>query len=81
MARSLRYEASGAVCHVMARGDGGREVFEEDKDRFDWLDRSGEVCGTECWTQWRMSFEQNAGRVREDPKIGRKAKRLDKAVD
>ena len=26
--------------------DDGREVFEEDKDRDDGLDRLGEVCGT-----------------------------------
>ena len=35
MARPLRYEGAGAVYHVMARGDGGKDVFEEDKDRFD----------------------------------------------
>ena len=28
MARPLRYEAAGAVYHVMARGDGGKNVFE-----------------------------------------------------
>ena len=38
MARPLRYEAAGAVYHVMARGDGGKNVFEEDKDRFAWTD-------------------------------------------
>jgi len=27
MARPVRYEAAGAVYHVMARGDGGRDVF------------------------------------------------------
>jgi putative transposase len=49
MARNLRYEAAGALYHVMARGDGGREVFEENKDRYDWLDRLGEVCGKYGW--------------------------------
>jgi len=43
MARPVRYEAAGAVYHVMARGDGGKEVFEEDADRFDWLARVGEA--------------------------------------
>jgi len=28
MARPLRYEAAGAVYHVMARGDGGRTVLD-----------------------------------------------------
>jgi putative transposase len=31
MARPLRYEAAGAVYHVIARGDGGKTVFEDDK--------------------------------------------------
>jgi hypothetical protein len=30
MARPLRYEAAGAVYHVMVRGDGGKPVFEND---------------------------------------------------
>ncbi len=34
MARPLRNEAAGAVYHVMARGDGGKPVFEDDKDRY-----------------------------------------------
>jgi hypothetical protein len=41
MARPLRYEAAGAVYHVMARGDGGKTVFENDKDRHGWLDLLG----------------------------------------
>lgn len=38
MARPLRYEEAGAVYHLMARGDGGKNVFEEDKDCFAWTD-------------------------------------------
>jgi hypothetical protein len=30
----------------MARGDGGKAVFEEDKDCFDFIDRLGKVCGS-----------------------------------
>jgi REP element-mobilizing transposase RayT len=51
MARPLRYEAAGAVYHVMARGDGGKTVFEDDKDRYRWqdlLERAGERFG------WRV---------------------------
>lgn len=33
MARPLRYEAPGAIYHVMARGEGGKDVFETDEDR------------------------------------------------
>lgn len=49
MARPLRYEAVGAVYHVMARGEGGKDVFEDDVDRKVWLDRLAEVCGSHGW--------------------------------
>jgi hypothetical protein len=49
MARPLRYEAAGAVYHVMARGEGGKDVFEDDADRTVWLSRLGEVCGSYGW--------------------------------
>ena len=49
MARPLRYEAAGAIYHVMARGDGGRDVFETDWDRRDALQRLEEVCGSYGW--------------------------------
>jgi len=44
MARPLRFQYSGAVYHVMARGDGGDAVFEADDDRKAFLSRLGEVC-------------------------------------
>ena len=49
MARPLRYEAAGAVYHVMARGDGGKNVFEEDKDRFAWTDLMEKAHGRFGW--------------------------------
>ena len=49
MARPLRYEAAGAVYHVMARGDGGKPVFEDDKDRYGWLDLLGKACERFGW--------------------------------
>ena len=45
MARPLRYEAAGAVYHVMVRGDGGKKVFEGDKDCYGWLDLMGRAQG------------------------------------
>jgi hypothetical protein len=33
MPRALRYQYHGAVYHLMARGDGGKAVFETDEDR------------------------------------------------
>ncbi|MEX1113664.1 MAG: transposase [Akkermansiaceae bacterium] len=49
MARPLRYEASGAVYHVMARGDGGKTVFEDDKDHFAWVDLLERACARFGW--------------------------------
>lgn len=49
MARPVRYEAAGAVYHVMARGDGGRVVFEGDEDRKAWLGALGKACAAHGW--------------------------------
>jgi len=49
MARPLRYEAAGAVYHVMARGDGGKAVFEDDKDRYGWVDLLERGCERFGW--------------------------------
>ena len=49
MARSLRFQYSGAVYHVVARGDGGKMVFETDDDRLVFLKRLGETCNSCGW--------------------------------
>jgi REP element-mobilizing transposase RayT len=49
MARQRRFQYAGAVYHVMARGDGGKTVFETDDDRLVFLSRLGEVCGSCGW--------------------------------
>lgn len=49
MARPLRYETPGAVYHVMARGDGGKDIFEEDSDRFAWMELMERVCMSFGW--------------------------------
>jgi hypothetical protein len=36
MARPLRYQAPGAIYHLMARGEGGKDVFEGVEDREAW---------------------------------------------
>jgi putative transposase len=33
----------------MARGEGGQDVFEDNHDRLDWLDRVGQCCGRFGW--------------------------------
>jgi putative transposase len=49
MPRVLRHEYPGAVYHVMARGDGGKRVFEDDEDRKGFLFRLGKVCECHGW--------------------------------
>jgi len=49
MARPLRFEYPGAVYHVMARGDGGKMIFDDDLDRKGFLSRLGEVCECHGW--------------------------------
>jgi putative transposase len=49
MARPLHYEAPGAVCHIMAPGEGGKDVFEDEVDRRVWLERLREVCESYGW--------------------------------
>ena len=49
MARPLRLEYPGAMYHVMARGNQGRVIFEDDKDRQCFLETLGEACDKTGW--------------------------------
>lgn len=49
MARPLRIEYAGAVYHVVARGNQGREIFQDDKDRRRFLATLGEACEKTGW--------------------------------
>jgi REP element-mobilizing transposase RayT len=49
MARPLRIEYPGAVYHVMARGNQGRQIFRDDEDRRRWLETLGEACEKTGW--------------------------------
>ena len=49
MARPLRYEAAGAVYHIMARGDGGKNIFDDDKVRSAWTDLIERAHGRFGW--------------------------------
>ncbi len=46
MARPMGFQYPGAVYHVMARGDGGKMVFETDDDRLVFLKWLEETCGS-----------------------------------
>jgi putative transposase len=49
MARPIRFQYPGAIYHVMARGDGGKSVFETDDDRKSFVFRLGQVCTNHGW--------------------------------
>jgi hypothetical protein len=49
MARPLRFQYPGAVYHVMARGDGGKKIFESADDHAVFLSRLGEACESHGW--------------------------------
>lgn len=49
MARPLRYEAAGAVYHVIARGEGRRQIFGDEKDRESWREILERSCNRFGW--------------------------------
>ncbi len=49
MARQPRFEAAGAVYHVMARGDGGRNIFDTDEDRNSFITILSKACERSSW--------------------------------
>jgi len=49
MARSLRIELSGGLCHVTSRGDRREDIFLSNEDREDWLELIGQVCARFNW--------------------------------
>ena len=49
MPRKPRIEYAGAVYHVMCRGNGGDDIFRDDKDREMFIDTLDEACGRCGW--------------------------------
>ena len=50
MARKIRIEYAGAAYHVMARGNQGRDIYADDRDRKLWLATLGEACEKTGWS-------------------------------
>jgi hypothetical protein len=48
MARKIRIENAGAAYHVVARGNQGRDIYADDRDR---------ICG---WKRWAKRLESPA---------------------
>ena len=44
MATPIRIQYPGAVCHPMARGGHGQELFQDDQDRQRFRETLGEAC-------------------------------------
>ena len=49
MARKICIEHAGAAYHVMARGNQGRDIYADDRDRRLWLETLGEACEKTGW--------------------------------
>lgn len=49
MARKLRVECPGAICHVMNRGDRRAPIFQADADRELFLETPGRACAKTGW--------------------------------
>jgi len=49
MARPLRIEYPGAVYNVVARGNQGRVIYRDDRDRLRFLETLGEACSKTGW--------------------------------
>ena len=49
MACKIRIEYAGAAYHVMARGNQGRHIYADERDRKLWLETLGEACEKTGW--------------------------------
>jgi REP element-mobilizing transposase RayT len=49
MARKLRVEYSGAIYHVMNRGDRREPIFKDELDRRRFVETLGEACAKTSW--------------------------------
>ncbi len=49
MARRIRIECTGAGCHIMARGNQGRDIYAADRTRELWPRTLGDACEKTGW--------------------------------
>ena len=63
MARKIRIEYAGAAYHVMARGNQGRDIYADERDRKLWLATLGEACRKTGWRihAWVRRITSGAG--------------------
>ena len=78
MARPLRIEYAGAVYHVMARGNQGREIFPGDQDRECFWEAVGEAGEKTGW--WVDGCASHAGGGPDATKTGKEIGALETAT-
>jgi hypothetical protein len=71
MAHKIRIEYAGAAYDVMARGNQGRDIYADERDRKLWLATLGEACEKTGWRiharlqsdagHWPVEAERAAG--------------------
>ena len=59
MSRPLRIEFSGALYHVMARGNAREDIYRNDADRLHFLSCLGAVCERFDWQVWAYCLMDN----------------------
>jgi REP element-mobilizing transposase RayT len=59
MARPLRVQYSGAVYHVLARGNHGQPMFKDDQDRQRFLETVAEACQKTGWRVYAYVLMSN----------------------
>ncbi|WP_207215860.1 transposase [Pseudolysobacter antarcticus] len=59
MSRPLRIEFSGALYHVMARGNAREDIFRNDADREHFLASLGRACARFDWQVWAYYLMDN----------------------
>src|SRR5947199_8927374 len=71
MARPLRIEYPGEVYRVMPRGNQGRPIFKDDKDRKRFLETLEESCQKTGWeiaeTERKLNAKSRCHNSRTDP--------------
>jgi hypothetical protein len=80
MASKIRIEYAGAAYHVMARGNQGRDIYADERDRKLWLATLGEACEKTGWRiharlqsgagHWPAEAETAAGTGAAEEKLG-----------
>lgn len=62
MPRQPRLDAPGALHHVIGRGINGVKIFNNRKDRDDFIERLAGLCGADALSVYAWAFLSNIGK-------------------